>query len=76
MCNEGELLEKFNIQLSPIPIPELTAQMKKVKEEGTEVSKVIKYCKDNMCIKIKGAGTGECSGIKSSHENSGREIWL
>ena len=43
MCNEGELLEKFNIQLSPIPIPELTAQMKKVKEEGTEVSKVIKY---------------------------------
>ena len=53
MCNEGELLEKFNIQLSPIPIPELTAQMKKVKEEGTEVSKVIKYCKDNMCIKIK-----------------------
>ena len=50
MCNEGELLEKFNIQLSPIPIPELTAQMKKVKEEGTEVSKVIKYCKDNMCI--------------------------
>ena len=29
MCNEGELLEKFNIQLSPIPIPELTAEIKK-----------------------------------------------
>ena len=29
MCNEGELLEKFNIQLSPIPMPELTAEMKK-----------------------------------------------
>ena len=53
MCNEGELLEKFNIQLSPIPIPELTAQMKKAKEEGTEVSKVIEYCKATMCIKIK-----------------------
>ena len=24
MCNEGELLEKFNIQLAPIPMPELT----------------------------------------------------
>ena len=23
MCNEGELLEKFNIQLAPIPMPEL-----------------------------------------------------
>ena len=32
MCNEGELLEKFNIQLAPIPMPELTAEMKKVKE--------------------------------------------
>ena len=29
MCNEGELLEKFNIQLSPIPLPELTEEMKK-----------------------------------------------
>ena len=26
MCNEGELLEKFNIQLSPIPLPELTEE--------------------------------------------------
>src|SRR5574344_1425149 len=32
MCNEGELLEKFNIQLAPIPIPELTSAMKKAKE--------------------------------------------
>lgn len=39
MCNEGELLEKFNIQLSPIPLPELTAEMKKVKAEGSEVEK-------------------------------------
>ena len=33
MCNEGELLEKFNIQLAPVPIPELTTEMKKAKEE-------------------------------------------
>ena len=31
---EGELLEKFNIQLSPIPLPELTAQVKQAKEEA------------------------------------------
>ena len=36
MCNEGELLEKFNIQLTPIPMPELTDEMKKAKAEGTE----------------------------------------
>ena len=53
MCNEGELLEKFNIQLSPIPMPELTAEMKKVKEEGLEVEKVVAYCMNKMCVKIK-----------------------
>ena len=53
MCNEGELLEKFNIQLSPIPMPELTQEMKKVKAEKTEVEKVIAYIKENMEIQIK-----------------------
>lgn len=50
MCNEGELLEKFNIQLSPIPLPELTAQVKQAKEEGTEVKAVMDYCKEKMNI--------------------------
>lgn len=53
MCNEGELLEKFNIQLSPVPIPELTAEMKKAKEEGADVAEVINYCRSSMCIQIK-----------------------
>lgn len=52
MCNEGELLEKFNIQLSPIPLPELTSEMKAAKEEGTKVAETIAYCKEhfNVCI--------------------------
>lgn len=53
MCNEGELLEKFNIQLAPIPMPELTDEVKKAKEEKTEVEKVVNYCKENMEIMIK-----------------------
>ena len=52
MCNEGELLEKYNIQLSPIPLPELTAEINKWKEEKTEVAAVIAYCKENMNCKI------------------------
>lgn len=50
MCNEGELLEKFNIQLAPVPLPELTAEMKAAKTEKTEVEKVIAYCREHMCI--------------------------
>lgn len=53
MCNEGELLEKFNIQLAPIPMPELTDEVKRAKEEKTEVEKVVNYCKENMEIMIK-----------------------
>ncbi len=52
MCNEGELLEKFNIQLSPIPLPELTDAIKKAKAEGTEVKKVMEYCREHMCIAV------------------------
>lgn len=52
MCNEGELLEKFNVQLSPIPLPELTSEMNLAKEEGTKVAETIVYCKEhfNVCI--------------------------
>jgi len=53
MCNEGELLERFNIQLDPIPMPELTEAVKEAIKEGVEVENVSAYCKDNMCVKIK-----------------------
>ena len=53
MCNEGELLEKFNIQLSPIPMPELTAEVKKALEEGTAVAEVVAYCREHFNIAIK-----------------------
>ncbi len=53
MCNEGELLERFNIQLSPIPMPELTAEVRKAREEKSEVLAVMDYCRSNMNIKIK-----------------------
>ena len=53
MCNEGELLEKFNIQLAPIPLPELTAEAKKAKQEGKEAAEVEAYIRKNMEIYIK-----------------------
>ena len=53
MCNEGELLEKFNIQLSPVPMPELTCEVKKALEEKTEVAEVVAYCREHFNIAIK-----------------------
>lgn len=53
MCNEGELLERFNIQLAPIPMPELAAEIRYAKEEKNEIQEVVTYCTENMNIKIK-----------------------
>ena len=64
MCNEGELLEKFNIQLAHVPIPELTAQMRKAKEEKTEVEAVIRYCRENMKIEVKDGELENVAALK------------
>ena len=51
MCNEGELLEKFNIQLSPIPLPELISEMKKLSGDD-QVVKTMEYCVSHFDIRI------------------------
>ena len=52
MCNEGELLEKFNIQLAPVPLPELTAEMKKVKEDREQLAKIVDFCREQFKISV------------------------
>ena len=69
MCNEGELLEKFNIQLSPIPIPELTAEIKKVKEDKLEVEKTIAYCKEHFNIVIRDDELENVAALKVAMRN-------
>lgn len=64
MCNEGELLEKFNLQLSPVPLPELTAAVKAAKAEGHEVQAVMQYCRDHMVIKIKESELENVAALK------------
>ena len=53
MCNEGELLERFNVQLAPVPLPELTAEVAKAKAEKTQVAETIAYIRQNMEVKVK-----------------------
>jgi L-fucose isomerase-like protein len=64
MCNEGELLEKFNIQLAPIPMPELTGEVKKAKEEGEEVQQVMEYCRRAMDVRITDAELENVAALK------------
>jgi L-fucose isomerase-like protein len=51
MCNEGELLERFNIQLAPIPMTELAETVKSVKGTG-ETETIVSFIKKNMDIRV------------------------
>lgn len=51
MCNEGELLEKFGVELAPVPLPELTAEMQHALHDGTsDVSDTIAYVRGHMDV--------------------------
>lgn len=69
MCNEGELLEKFNIQLSPVPMPELTEEIKKVKAEGTKAAEVAAYCKEKFHVAILDAELETVAALKVAMRN-------
>lgn len=69
MCNEGELLEKFNIQLSPVPLPELTDQVKRARKEKAEVEKVISYCRETFDVRISGEELETIAALKIAIRN-------
>jgi len=53
MCNEGELLERYNVQLSPIPMPELTVKVKAMKQETDKIAEAVHFITANMDVQIK-----------------------
>ena len=74
MCNEGELLEKFGIQLSPIPMPELTQAMKDVKENSPEeIKEVTDYCREKMCIKVTPEQLDNVAALKIAMTRLGKK---
>lgn len=46
-------MERFNIQLAPVPMAELTAEMKKARAEKVQVREVMAYCHEHMTVKVK-----------------------
>ena len=69
MCNEGELLEKFNIQLSPIPMTELVEAVKAAKAEQTGVRQTMQYCRDCMNVEIRDEQLENVAALKEAMES-------
>lgn len=53
MCNEGELLEKFNIQLAPVPMTELRQAMEKVSQNEGLIQQTLDVINTTMEIQIE-----------------------
>ncbi|WP_434309261.1 L-fucose/L-arabinose isomerase family protein [Hominifimenecus sp. rT4P-3] len=68
MCNEGELLEKFHIQLSPISLSELVAEVKKAIVDGEDVTQTIAYCREHMEIQITDEQLTQVAGLAAAME--------
>lgn len=71
MCNEGELLEKFNIQLAPIPMGELVDEVRKNLGNVAETQEVMTYCRANMNIAIKDDELEKVAAMKHLAEKYG-----
>ena len=68
ICNEGELLEKLNIQLAPVPFPELMAEINKAKENPTQMQETLNTIHSQMIVQIKDAELKNVAALKIGME--------
>lgn len=72
MVNEGELLEKFNIQLAPVSLGELYKEINKVREEmASKVTEVINFLRENTVVSITDEQLERISSLKIALSNLG-----
>ena len=67
MCNEGELLERFGIQINPISMTEFTERIKELEvSDNAEVEKTVSYIKSNMEVCIPEDSVRRVAAIKTA----------
>ena len=65
MCNEGELLEKFGIQLLPITMTDFTSRILEIeKENGIELQEAVNYLYDNVEVTVPEADASRVCALK------------
>lgn len=75
MCNEGELLEKFGIQIRPIALPDLTNRILKLEAgEDPEVLQTIKHMEQNMEICVPEKDVKRLACLKVAMKRFAREF--
>ncbi|KRN28575.1 l-fucose isomerase [Lactobacillus selangorensis] len=74
MVNEGELLEKFNISLSPIPLEELVKEIHRLQDENNpEIQKTMDYLKEIADVEISDQDLNMVAALKIALSNKMKE---
>ncbi|MDO4292807.1 MAG: L-fucose/L-arabinose isomerase family protein [Eubacteriales bacterium] len=73
MCNEGELLERFRIQLAPIPLTELVQEVRAALAEGEQVRRTVAYCREHFCIEIKDEELKKIAALKVAMKHKAQQ---
>ena len=72
MCNEGELLERFNIECVPVPLPELTAATKAAVAEkngvDSAVDETLAYIREHMDVRVSDEQLDSIAGLAVAME--------
>lgn len=67
MCNEGELLEKFGIQIRPITMSEFTSMVIELEsKKDDEVLQTVEYMKENMEICVPDDAVIRLAALKTA----------
>ncbi|MFB6469016.1 L-fucose/L-arabinose isomerase family protein [Cytobacillus sp. Hz8] len=70
MANEGELLEKFNISLSPIPLAELIQEINHVKlNDHSQIKEVCDYLQEIADVQIENKDLEMIAALKIAIKN-------
>ncbi|MGO2082993.1 L-fucose/L-arabinose isomerase family protein [Vagococcus sp.] len=70
MCNEGELLERFNISLSPVPLQELYQEMDKVRiNKKDKIQKALDYFNNETIVEISDEDLEKIAVLKVALES-------
>lgn len=65
MCNEGELLEKFGVQINPISLSEFVRCVKEIEEINDDTLKeTIEFLKENLDIRVDEGSVVRVAALK------------
>ena len=72
MCNEGELLERFNIECVPVPLPELTAATRAAlaekNGETADIDLTLAFIREHMDVRVTEEQLDKVAGLAVAME--------